>query len=501
MRPVLFRVDVNTRIGTGHAMRCFALAQAWQDAGGRAVFATGTCPPAFAARLEAERMDWISVTATPGSSDDAAQTAKQAQRANADWVIVDGYHFDAVYQKIVKRSDRRLLFFDDYGHANTYHADLVLNQNLHANASLYTEREPATRLLLGTRYALLRREFDAWRGWQRSTPVVARKILVTLGGSDPDNVTLKVLHALRAVAARDLEVMIVVGGSNPHLAELQNAARALPFAVRLESNVADMPTQMAWADVAIAAGGGTCWELAFLGLPSLVLALADNQRPVVQAVADAGIAIDAGWHAAVDAADIAVRLQPLLENVDARMAMARLGPLLVDGEGTSRVCAALAQTPVRLRPARPSDDHLLWQWANEATTRAMSFSAAPIPWEQHRAWFTRKLSDASCHFYIAVDEQDTPLGQVRFDVDENEAVISVSIDPAFRGRGYAAAMIANACRSLSHRDLVRRIHAYIKPENVASRRTFAKAGFAEIGTTTRPGCCAVHLVFEQEKGL
>ena len=98
-------------------------------------------------------------------------------------MVVDGYQFDAAYHKTLRDAGRKLLALDDNGDAGYYWADLVLNQNIHAQADWYAHRAPDTRLLLGTRYALLRREFLRWRGWQRDTPETAAKVMVTLAAA------------------------------------------------------------------------------------------------------------------------------------------------------------------------------------------------------------------------------------------------------------------------------------------------------------------------------
>ena len=110
--------------------------------------------------------------------------------------MVDGYQFNADYQRALKAAGFRVLFLDDYGHATHYSADLVLNQNAYANEKMYAARESYTRLLLGTDYCLLRREFSSWRGWKREIAPIGTKILVTMGGSDPENFTTDVVEAL-----------------------------------------------------------------------------------------------------------------------------------------------------------------------------------------------------------------------------------------------------------------------------------------------------------------
>ncbi len=191
--------------------------------------------------------------------------------------MLDGYQFDVEYQRQLKAAGVKLLIVDDTGHAGAYAADLVLDQNVHATEDFYARRESYTQLLLGPRYALLRREFKPWRSWKREISPVARKVLVTVGGSDPDNVTLRVIRALRLLAEDNLEATVVVGGSNPHGHELEREVQSGGNALRLVRDVPDMPQLMADADVAISAAGITTWEMCFLGLPAVLIDVAENQ--------------------------------------------------------------------------------------------------------------------------------------------------------------------------------------------------------------------------------
>jgi UDP-2,4-diacetamido-2,4,6-trideoxy-beta-L-altropyranose hydrolase len=328
-------------------MRCRALAQAWQAAGGE--------PALFvAARLGGTLEQWIAAdgalverTGTaPGSTADAAATVDLARDAGATWVVLDGYHFDDDYQLEIKRAGMRLLMLDDYGHASRYYADIVLNQNLYASEELYPHREPGTRLLLGTRYALLRREFWRWRGAarERPTPERVRNVLVTMGGSDPENATGVVLHAARMLADRDVRLRVVVGPANVHREELEREAGRSGGCVELLSSVSDMPELMAWADLAISAAGSSCWELAFMGVPAIVVVLAENQLPIARALASEGIAHDLGWRHELTAGKIASSVTALLDAPARRREMAARGQAAVDGLGGERVAAEMRRS-------------------------------------------------------------------------------------------------------------------------------------------------------------
>jgi UDP-2,4-diacetamido-2,4,6-trideoxy-beta-L-altropyranose hydrolase len=317
-------------------MRCLALAQAWQVAGGSVSF-VGTLTPAVAERLESERIDIRPPGAEPGTPEEAAETAQCAEKVGASWVVVDGYHFESQYQRRLREEGRRVLFIDDYGHADWYDADLVLNQNIDAEATLYEERAPHTDLLLGPKFALLRKEFWPWREPRRTPRTRASRVLVTLGGADPDNLTTRVVRGLGQFDAEDVRVTVLVGGSNPHERAVRAAAKASGESVEVRSDVDDMASLMAESDVAVSAGGSTCWELAFMGIPNVIVVLAENQRGIAKGLDEAGTAINLGWHESVEATAIRDRVELLLTDEGRRLRMAQAAQRLVDGNGTGRV--------------------------------------------------------------------------------------------------------------------------------------------------------------------
>lgn len=334
---LLVRTDASTQLGTGHVMRCLALAQAWQEIGGRAFFATATIASGLANRLGAEWIELIHLDVVPGSNDDATQTVSLAKHRMASWVVVDGYQFRDAYQRAIKQAGLRLLFVDDYGHADHYYADLVLNQNIYANESRYSNCESYTRLLLGTSYALLRTEFWSWRNWQRQIPTLGRRLLVTLGGSDPEGATLNVIQALKQLQLPDLEARIVIGPANTNLARIRQEVKNSDHHIELLTDVKDMPSLMAWADTAVSAGGVTCWELAFMGVPMVLIILADNQKDIAAGMAEAGVASCAGWYDLLAPRDLAKTLTEMLEKPSLRSQMSYRGRSLVDSLGAKRV--------------------------------------------------------------------------------------------------------------------------------------------------------------------
>lgn len=341
-QSLVFRVDAGAQVGLGHAMRCLALAQAWQDGGGAPLFVINPGIPDLEGRLKAESVEVVHQSGQVVDLEDAENTVYHARLAGASWVVVDGYSFNAEYQKHVKDAGLHVLFIDDYGHAGVYYADVVLNQNIYAQEQFYTRRAPHTHLLLGSRYTLLRREFWRWQRWQRVVSKRARKILVSLGGGDCSGGTLKVARALHEVgAAHDLEVLILIGAANPHYESLRHATEDSCFPLRIERWVSDMPALLEWADVAISAGGTTCWELAFMGLPALTIIMADNQLLVANALAEANVVRNLGRHETLERDDLVSALLSLLSDFPLRAEMSQRGRTLVDGKGAERVLSCL----------------------------------------------------------------------------------------------------------------------------------------------------------------
>jgi len=338
---LLVRVDSGINIGSGHVMRCLALAQAWQDGGGDAVFVLATESPNAEARLTTEGFEVLHINAKLGSAEDARLTTKLAHKYGASWVVVDGYHFDGDYQKIIKEAGLNLLFIDDYGHADYYPADIVLNQNIHADEDLYRNRASYTKLLLGTRYVLLRREFLRWQGYRREIPEIARKMLVTMGGSDPQNVTLKVLQALKNIDIDGFEAVCVIGGNNPHYDALKDFVETANLPVRIERDVKDMSQLMAWADVAITAGGTTCWELAFMGVPFIGLSRAKQEAILLQETTRIGMSLNMGEHQNLEPRDISEVLMRLIKDKRQRSTMISIGCLNIDELGFQRLIKAM----------------------------------------------------------------------------------------------------------------------------------------------------------------
>ncbi len=339
------RADAGTDVGTGHVMRCLALGQAWLAHGGKAKFVSRCQGDALRRKIEATHLTFAALDKLHPDPDDLNTTLRVLDNIAAHdhqrpWLVLDGYHFDQSYQKALRATGHELLVIDDNALLPHYYASVLLNQNINADQLAY-RTEADTLLLLGIRYVLLRPEFLAWRKWRRQIAPVATKVLVTMGGTDTDNATALVLRALELLTIEGLEIAVAVGPDNRHLDELVSIVRGLPLTVQFHRNPANMAELMAWSDMSVSAGGSTLWELAFMGLPSVTLVLAENQEGAVRRLEEQGVCQSAGWATQVDSRTLAERIEFLAYAEGLRRRFSVAGKDLVDGLGSQRVIQAM----------------------------------------------------------------------------------------------------------------------------------------------------------------
>src|SRR5262245_32867901 len=285
---LILRTDADVSIGTGHVMRCLALAQAWSDIGGVPMFVMSAGADLFGERLRAEGFDVVPLKAGRATTADASETASLARDAGAAWVVIDGYHFDSAYRNQV-RENARIVVIDDLGQC-VPRADILLNQNPYAIGHLTAHEDRGVLSLVGPRYALLCREFLR-APLRRDITAVGTNVLVTLGGADPPNMAAKIVDSLRDRRLEQVRATVVVGAANPHVSSLMKAIERTDGAVCLEYKTARMPELMASADVAVAGAGSTVWELALMGVPSILVMIAENQRELAAWLETQGIMI------------------------------------------------------------------------------------------------------------------------------------------------------------------------------------------------------------------
>ena len=351
---VVIRVDASTRIGLGHLMRCRTLANALTAKGASVMFVTyrgqghgidllradefnvhELPAPEIKPVTDADYAGWLGVPMTV----DAKQTLA-ALPDRVDWLVVDHYGLDAQWETELRAQAQRIFVIDDLDN-RAHDADVLLDQNYSGPQTTRYDARVSDHCikLLGPRFALLHpafREYQLAKAAPGLSCEAIERIFVFFGGTDPDNLTGRALEALCASNLAHISVDCVMGANNPHRANLLGIAERRGN-VRMHPPQPHLAALMAEADLAIGAGGATTWERCALGLPSLVVSIAENQRPACELLFEDGYIHYLGHHDAVTACDIAAAVHQLIDSADQRRQLAKASAQLVDGQGTQRV--------------------------------------------------------------------------------------------------------------------------------------------------------------------
>lgn len=494
MRLVI-RCDASIVMGTGHLMRCLTLADRVSRDGGEVLFVARVlagdldnlirsrghtltllqrdqASESGADTAGPEHKEWLDIS----WASDADQTRRAARRwGGADWLVVDHYALDNRWEQAVRPEVGRLMVIDDLADRR-HECDLLLDQNYFpAIRQRYSSRVLSTcRLLLGPRYALLRPEFAARRPQDVESVDPVRRILVFFGGSDAGNETCKAIEAFLLLNRPDIGLDVVVGATNPHRAAIEDACDGCGQ-ISVYWQVQDMASLMARTDLVVGAGGSSSWERCALQLPTVAWPLAENQRPVLDALADLGAVCVPDTRSVATATGLSAHLYAAIHNAPSRRRMAVIAGAQCDGLGVDRVMAAMSGFAIAVRPANAEDGKAIFTWRNDATVRSFSDDAEPIAWDMHCTWMQRTLANPD-RLLLVAERDDTPVAVIRFDIDGAESTVSIFAVPGLRAVGAAA--LAAAESYLHHkRPQVRRVTARVLATNRVSAAMFEAGGY------------------------
>jgi UDP-2,4-diacetamido-2,4,6-trideoxy-beta-L-altropyranose hydrolase len=329
----LFRCDGGARTGMGHVVRCRALAGALRAMGWRCAFA--------ASRETVPYLAGEDVAVVEPRAAGAAQTAAAGEACGAKVLVVDHYGLDAEFEAAARGGAALVAVIDDL--ANRPHrCDVLLDSNPGRSTCDYESLVGShTRLLLGLEHALLRPEFGQRRS-PAALPVRERagRLLLYLGAADPGSASERALQAVALLADPVLEATLLVGPANERRASLERAAQAVGVAVVVDPP--DVAGLMLDSDMALAVASTGSLELACLGVPSLLVIAADNQRGLASALQIGGAGTLLGENDALEPASVAAAIAALAADAARRAGMRAAGRGLVDGQGAARAAAAIA---------------------------------------------------------------------------------------------------------------------------------------------------------------
>ena len=361
---IAFRSDASLQMGTGHVMRCLTLADALRARGASCHFISREHPGHL---LETIRQRGHAVAALPmtkresartndpapplthaswlgcGWQTDAQQTGAILVNLQPDWLVVDHYSLDQRWEDALAPHFRKLLVIDDLAD-RPHRCSLLLDQNLGRQAANYASMVPAScDMLIGPHYALLRPEFAALRSYslqRRQALPALRQLLITMGGVDQPNATGQVLQALKTCALpADCCITVVMGVTAPWLQNVRELAAQMPWPTEVVVNVTDMAQRMADSDLAIGAAGGTSWERCCLGLPTLMVVLAENQQPGAKALEAAHAARLIGTVSDI-ATQLPLAIRELIDS-DCLKRMSLAASSITEGHGVEKILQAM----------------------------------------------------------------------------------------------------------------------------------------------------------------
>jgi UDP-2,4-diacetamido-2,4,6-trideoxy-beta-L-altropyranose hydrolase len=463
----IFRADASQSIGSGHIYRCLSLADMLHKTGWSCAFActeeTLTIVPALATR---------GYDILPPDAD-----------VPCDLLVIDHYELDASYETPARDWASRSVVIDDLAD-RAHDCDVLLDMTYGRSPRAYEGLTPdEATLLCGSTYALLRPEFAAHRAEalaRRHSLQAPPCVLVSLGSTNLGNVTGRVLDGLSGFD-RPVHVDVVMGSGAYAYEEVRQIADKNGYT--LHTDTQDMARLMVSADIAIGAGGTSSWERCALGLPTLLIELADNQSLIADALDAQGAVFNLGRLEDFNPFHLQNTLRDLFETPSALAAMSAKAASICDGRGLERVHPALLADEiaknghtVRLRLMEARDEERLLLWQSEPETRRFARNPAIPSAEEHALWMTRTLEDAGALAYIILMD-GLEAGHVRLNNRESHWEISILIDPAYHGMGVALAAL-NFLHRLHANKLIR---AEVLPDNVGSLALFAKAGYKPLG--------------------
>jgi UDP-2,4-diacetamido-2,4,6-trideoxy-beta-L-altropyranose hydrolase len=503
MTRVVIRCDASAAMGGGHLARCMALAHALKERGARIELASRGLPERVREllvtplRVPVHALETVPTPAADFEPDgspplahaawlpvpqqlDAAQTAAVLRAGDRpDWLIVDHYALDAHWERIVQPHVGRILVIDDLADRD-HVCDALLDQNFFLDAQTrYHARMPAhAERLLGPRFALLREEFAQARGRSAERDGRLRRVFVCFGGFDGMRQTLRALRALEQAGLHGLSADVVISGEHPDRTEIEQRCRQAGWQVHFD--VTRMAGLMVQADLAIGASGVMNWERAAVGVPAIVVSVAENQHVVAVDLAADRACIYLGAATDWRAETLSAHLRALAGTPSLLSALAARAAALTDGLGARRAAACMLPAPISLRTAQTSDCEAIYAWRNAESTRRYSNSTQAIALTEHRRWFERVLREPDVVLLVG-EAAGRPVGVLRYDMAGDEATASVYMVPEEAGRGLGTALLRAGTQWLrEHRPNASRVHAEIHRENVASLRAFSNAGYRRV---------------------
>ena len=504
---LVFRVDSSADIGTGHLMRCLTLAKYLKSQEYKVAFICGqidvqfsnilsnlaipvsyieqfgediapleTCCDPTHPQIVSQYENWLAV---PWDVD-AAATVSILERFDHPTLIVDHYGIDYRWERVVQKSTGKLVVIDDL--ANRVHdCDILIDASFTRTVADYSKSNIRDTFLLGPNFAIQNQEFPVIRERKihpAESDKKSLKGLIYFGGCDRDGLTLRAIAVLRECC--NLSFSVIISDLSCGYSDVVEICTMDPRFNQVDFTE-NMPQFLAAHDFVIGAGGTSCWERATLGLPQILLQVAENQRENCSALVKLGNAI------LVDSQQLDKELPASLDELSHNFeAMSKSGLQASDGLGIFRIASYLkyaddgnANHQLYLRKATLEDAHLIYDWRTDASVRRRSTNNEIFSFESHLDFLKKRLSDPGCYLYMGVDAKSgCEVSCVRLDRQYySEYEVSIFVDPNNKNKKYGlkSLLLINDWHSIHS------IKARIESSNCASKKIFYAAGYLPVG--------------------
>ncbi len=296
---VVIRVDASIELGSGHVMRCLTLAEELQNLQYTVEF---ICRKSKGSMEQFIQSKGFKVHLLPevkfslwkwtrnNWKIDAQDCRNYLMNKRVDLLIVDHYAIDIKWETVMRSITNKIMVIDDL--ANRVHdCDILLDHNAYKDKDnryknlIYSK----STYLLGPQFALLRKEF-----FHKEKTLIKNRILITFGGSDPTNETLKVLDIISNLPKKN-KIRVVVGGSNPNKKEVYEYIKKYSNMTFL-FNIDNMAEEINKCRFVIGAGGVSALERVALNTPALVIGVASNQIEIAKNLDEQGAIKYIGFH-------------------------------------------------------------------------------------------------------------------------------------------------------------------------------------------------------------
>jgi UDP-2,4-diacetamido-2,4,6-trideoxy-beta-L-altropyranose hydrolase len=496
---VVIRVDSSLLIGSGHLMRSLTLAEELRRNGLEVTFISRAHDgnmnfmiskkgfkvlelpkpklkqPVRSSKIGDNYSQWLGVS----QKQDAKESIHIFGSIYFDWLIVDHYGLDEVWEKRLKPYVRNMMVIDDIAN-RVHHCDLLLDQNWFKNKEKrYNGLVPETcTKLLGPQYVLLRREFFKVDIKSKIKRGKINRIFIFFGGSDPNNLTGMALEALLKKDLLDIDVDVVIGESNLSVKELKKLVEKRPNTI-LHVQINNIAEIISKADLAIGSGGGNIWERIYLQVPSITISFAENQDIILRDLAINGILENLGNYSNINKNILAKKIMEKVNKPSDLLGQIKKMKKLIIRDGSPRITdwliGDLKTKEWEVKSVTKSDSELLWIWANDSQIRENSLKKNKIAKKDHEKWFKNKLNDKKCTLYIVFIENQ-PVGQVRFDVERKFAYIDFSIAKHFRSRKLGRKLLYLSIEKFRQHSVLSLLGEVI-PGNITSEQIFESLDF------------------------